>query len=101
MIPCAPPMMLVSIVGHAIFQTARESGPDTIDRSYRPDGGAGAAGAAACSPVTQAAGSGSEVSKVRERCTGRRAGESSALEPDRNIRELAAWSPPGDTRRFA
>jgi hypothetical protein len=28
-------MMLVSIVGQAIFQTAGASGPSTIDRSYR------------------------------------------------------------------
>ena len=31
--PCNPPKMLVSIVGHAIFQTAGWSGPSTIDRS--------------------------------------------------------------------
>jgi hypothetical protein len=39
--------MLVSIVGHAIFQTAALSGPAMIDRSYRPVdivGGMGVAG---------------------------------------------------------
>ena len=38
-------MMLVSMVGHAIFQTAGTNGPSMIDRSYRPPpgvrGGAG------------------------------------------------------------
>jgi hypothetical protein len=39
--------MLVSIVGHAIFQTAGRSGPSTIDRSYRRVGaGAGGSGTA-------------------------------------------------------
>src|SRR6185369_914007 len=33
--PCKPPMTFVSIVGHAIFQTAGRSGPSTIDRSKR------------------------------------------------------------------
>ena len=33
MIPCSPPMMFVSIVGHASFQTAGASGPSTIERS--------------------------------------------------------------------
>src|SRR5688572_454183 len=48
-IPCSPPMMFVSIVGHASFHTAGRSGPSTIDRSYRPAadaGGAVGAGAA-------------------------------------------------------
>ncbi len=31
--PWSPPMMFVSIVGHAIFQTAGRSGPSTIERS--------------------------------------------------------------------
>ncbi len=31
--PWRPPMMLVSIVGHAIFQTAALSGPSVMDRS--------------------------------------------------------------------
>jgi hypothetical protein len=38
-------MMLVSIEGHAIFQTADCSGPSTIERSNRR-GGAGAGGGA-------------------------------------------------------
>ena len=33
--PCSPPMMFVSIVGQAIFQTAERSGPSTMERSYR------------------------------------------------------------------
>src|SRR6185369_6090000 len=33
-IPCKPPMTFVSIVGHAIFQTAGCNGPSTIDLSY-------------------------------------------------------------------
>ena len=32
-IPCSPPMMFVSIVGHASFHTAGGSGPSTIERS--------------------------------------------------------------------
>src|SRR5512132_1856817 len=32
--PWRPPMMLVSIVGHASFQTAGASGPSTMERSY-------------------------------------------------------------------
>src|ERR1700694_1119511 len=32
--PWRPPIMLVSIVGHASFHTAGPSGPSTIDRSY-------------------------------------------------------------------
>src|SRR6476659_5228493 len=39
-----PPMMFVSIEGHAIFQTAKRSGPSTMDRSYRPVTGDGATG---------------------------------------------------------
>src|SRR5262245_13274750 len=35
MIPCSPPMMFVSMLGHAIFQTAGRKGPSTIERSYR------------------------------------------------------------------
>jgi hypothetical protein len=35
-------MMLVSMVGHAIFQTAERNGPSTIERSYRRVAGAGA-----------------------------------------------------------
>jgi hypothetical protein len=31
--PWSPPMMLVSIVGHASFHTALRSGPSMIDRS--------------------------------------------------------------------
>jgi hypothetical protein len=42
-----PPMMFVSIDGHAIFQTAAGIGPSTIDLSYRPIGAAGGAGTAA------------------------------------------------------
>src|SRR5262245_5318874 len=34
--PCSPPMMLVSMAGQASFQTARRSGPSTMERSYRP-----------------------------------------------------------------
>jgi predicted permease len=34
MMPCNPPMMFVSIVGHASFQTTGDSGPSTIERSY-------------------------------------------------------------------
>jgi hypothetical protein len=33
MMPCRPPITLVSIVGQAIFQTAERSGPSTMDRS--------------------------------------------------------------------
>src|SRR5438067_8258866 len=44
--PWIPPMMLVSIEGHAIFQTAAGSGPSTIDRSYRPIRAAGDSGTA-------------------------------------------------------
>src|ERR1043165_3343449 len=33
--PCKPPIAFVSIVGHAIFQTAGCSGPSTIERSNR------------------------------------------------------------------
>src|SRR5258706_5522789 len=32
--PCNPPPMFVSIVGHASFHTAGSSGPSTIERSY-------------------------------------------------------------------
>jgi hypothetical protein len=40
--------MLVSIVGHAIFQTAGRNGPSTMDRSYfRRSGAEATAGAAA------------------------------------------------------
>ena len=41
-------MMFVSIVGHAIFQTAERSGPSTIERSYlraAVDGAGGVSGA--------------------------------------------------------
>jgi hypothetical protein len=31
--PCNPPMMLVSLVGQAIFHPAGRSGPSTIERS--------------------------------------------------------------------
>ena len=31
--PWSPPMMLVSMVGHAIFQRAGRSGPSTMDLS--------------------------------------------------------------------
>ena len=31
--PCSPPMMFCSIVGHASFQTAGAIGPSTIERS--------------------------------------------------------------------
>src|SRR4051812_26227845 len=34
MMPWTPPMMFVSIVGQASFQTAGTIGPSTIDRSY-------------------------------------------------------------------
>src|SRR5438067_5580642 len=34
-IPCKPPTMFVSIVGHASFHTAALSGPSTSDRSKR------------------------------------------------------------------
>src|SRR5580765_1661151 len=39
--PCMPPMMFVSIVGHASFHTAGRSGPSTRVRSYRRAAGAG------------------------------------------------------------
>jgi hypothetical protein len=48
-------MIFVSIVGHAIFQTARASGPSTIERSYRGfTAGADAGGviAAAAAPAS-------------------------------------------------
>src|SRR6266446_6308418 len=32
--PCNPPTMFVSIVGHASFHTAGSSGPSTMERSY-------------------------------------------------------------------
>ena len=42
MMPWSPPMMLVSIVGHASFQTAGPIGPSTRERSYfRVTGAAG------------------------------------------------------------
>jgi hypothetical protein len=33
MMPCTPPTTFVSMVGHAIFQTAERSGPSTMERS--------------------------------------------------------------------
>ena len=57
MMPWMPPMMLVSIVGHAIFHTADRSGPSMMERSYfRPPGGVGAAGGAGGTRVASAAG---------------------------------------------
>src|SRR3982074_2046192 len=32
--PCNPPTIFVSIVGHASFHTAGRSGPSTMERSY-------------------------------------------------------------------
>src|SRR5215210_3878791 len=60
MIPCSPPMMLVSIVGQAIFHTASRSGPSTIERSNRLAGAAtgGAAAAAGCVGLPATAGAG-------------------------------------------
>lgn len=47
-------MMLVSMVGQAIFHTAERSGPSTMDRSYRPavGGGGGVSGGAAAGRET-------------------------------------------------
>jgi hypothetical protein len=36
--------MFVSIVGHAIFQTADRNGPSMIERSYRREAVGGASG---------------------------------------------------------
>ena len=46
--------MLVSMVGHASFQTTGPSGPSMMDRSYRPADRAGAAGAAIASGAWEA-----------------------------------------------
>src|SRR5688500_12841282 len=57
MMPWMPPMMLVSMVGHAIFHTADRSGPSMMERSYfRPPGAVGAAGGAGGTSVASAAG---------------------------------------------
>src|ERR1700686_1103701 len=56
--PCNPPTMVVSIVGHASFHTAGSSGPSTIERSYgrrcgrAPDIGADSMGAVAAAGAT-------------------------------------------------
>ena len=57
MMPCRPPMMFVSIVGHAIRQTAGVSGPSTMDRSYLRLGrvGAGATAVGLSAAVVAAA----------------------------------------------
>jgi hypothetical protein len=48
--------MFVSIVGHAIFQTAWRSGPSTMDRSYRPAAGPGEDGVGEVDAVSSPAG---------------------------------------------
>src|SRR2546425_118155 len=60
MMPWIPPMRFVSMVGHAIFHTAGDSGPSTMDRSYRRRSGAagGAMGAAAAAAAATFAGAG-------------------------------------------
>src|SRR5688500_6428573 len=57
MTPCSPPIMLVSMVGHAIRQTAGRSGPSMIDRSKRRFSPAGVevAGASGLSDADPAA----------------------------------------------
>jgi hypothetical protein len=55
--PWSPPMMFVSIVGQASFQTALRSGPSMIVRSYfRRSGPAGAGVAAAVDGAAAVAG---------------------------------------------
>src|SRR6266516_245238 len=49
--PWSPPMMLVSIVGHASFHTAGRSGPSIIERSYFRRSGFPAAVAAGATGV--------------------------------------------------
>jgi hypothetical protein len=53
-IPWSPPMMLVSIVGHASFHTALRNGPSMIERSYRATAGAGGASEEAGAAGTEA-----------------------------------------------
>src|SRR5687768_1892704 len=53
MMPCRPPMMLVSMLGQAIFHTAERSGPSVMERSYRRLG-PGAVVGAMVSPSTAA-----------------------------------------------
>src|SRR6186713_1189851 len=47
MMPCRPPIVFCSIVGHAMRHTAAPSGPSTMERSYLAAGWAGCAGGAA------------------------------------------------------
>src|SRR5262245_29185785 len=54
--PWMPPMTLVSIVGHAIFQTASLSGPSTMERSYLRLGRPGTDGAPAAGEAAAGAG---------------------------------------------
>lgn len=60
MMPWRPPIMFVSIVGQASFQTAGGSGPSTMERSYRRRSGAAeglAAAGAAGGAIAPAGGS--------------------------------------------
>src|ERR1700730_1453359 len=78
--PCNPPTMLVSIVGHASFHTAGSSGPSTMERSYGrrcgrpPDIGAdsiGAAGATASVNPGTAPRAGNHRVHAPRTCTGK------------------------------
>ena len=75
-------MMLVSIVGHASFQTADGSGPSTIDRSYR--GGADRGPAAVGAGGAVGAADMSRNSRVRSREAQWRPGKLEA-EPLRDV----------------
>src|SRR5215217_7152811 len=78
MIPCKPPIMLVSMVGHASFHTADCSGPSMIERSKRrlagaaggmpgdiaPLAGADVAAEAVCAATTPSSDTGGERSRA-------------------------------------